>query len=119
MSAEVASALEQRAHQLDAEADNAASDPAQLKAGREPHILRSIAHEFRTLALMVQGKDPAAEEATRRSQEAAGGADGLSVKRTDEHGNPLPPPPDAQPAMPQSGATAGQPGPSYPAPGLP
>ena len=124
MSAEVVNALEQRAHQLDAEADNASSSQDQQPGRAHPSVLRFIAQEFRALSLMVQGKDPAREEADRLAHESTGGStSGLAVQRTDESGAPVPPPPDAgqqaapAAAMPQSGATEGQPGPSYPQPG--
>lgn len=119
MSAEVVNALDQRAHQLDAEADNASASENTAQGRAHPSVLRFIAQEFRTLALMVQGRDPAREEADRLARESVGGADGLRVQRTDESGQAVAPPPDAgqQAAMPQSGAQESQPGPSYPQPG--
>lgn len=100
MSAEVSNALEQRAHQLDAEADKGDGEPR-----AHPSLLKFLASEYRHLSLMVQGKDPAAEEAARQAAEQTGpGGDGLTVERTDEAtGEPVPPPPDAaQPVAPDA-----------------
>jgi hypothetical protein len=95
VSAEVTNALEQRAHQLDAEAET-----ADTEARAHPTLLKFVAQEFRTLALMIQGKDPAREAADQLARNAS--TSGLAVERTDEAGAPVPAPPDA--AMPQSGA---------------
>jgi hypothetical protein len=87
MSAEVVRAFEEEAHRLDAEADNRGAD-----AGVRGEVQREIAQVLRNLAHRAQGNDPAAVAAA----EQAGAGSGLAVERTDEAGNPVPAPPDAQ-----------------------
>jgi hypothetical protein len=89
MSAEAANAASQMSHKLAVESEQEGNPT-------KSYVKRALSEAFYEFALRVQGIDPAQLAA----REQAGAAQGLSVQRTDEQGNPVDMPSQPDPSSP-------------------